>query len=200
MMRNTLITIVLFIVLIACNQSTISLKPDRYGGCSKKTTQSLKELISQDSTVTDDFEQIFIPKSMDQYGKLKTIDFAEAQRLVCNLRESTILSYPLPIFEVKNKSQWVVFSNAEGMWGAVWAFILIDLNDKTIVKATCDHEREAPVGKTNFKKMDYSERFESLNLSDLNLNEAKIDGVSGATKTHDAYIQVLRNAINMYKF
>lgn len=197
-MKNILIIIVHSLVLTSCNQSAITLKPNKKGACSKKTTQILNELISQDSTMSSDLEQILIPKSMDKDGRLRSIDFSEARNMVCNLKESSTLNYPLPVFEVKQKNQWIVFSNSEGMWGPVSALILVDLNNKTIVKLKCDHKNETPLDEINFMDTKYSKRFETLNLKEL--DNIKIDGVSGATKTHDAYVEVIRNAVDKYKF
>ena len=197
-MKNTLFLIFLSAFLISCGPQGADLKPKKQGACHEITKRALKELLSKETADIDDLERVLDSKSLDKNGKLKKITLTQALNLICDLKEKTTLDYPLPVFEIKDSKQWIIFSNSKGHWGPVWAFIHIDRAKQEIVNVKFDHGNEAPVGEVNFRDSSYSERFKNIGLNESNFNTDTIDGVTGATTTHEAYLRAIKKAVGVY--
>lgn len=149
-------------------------------------------------------------KLMDENGATRNAKMGGALEVYLNnTTSSKATSYP--VFEVKNSSLVILPISGKGLWGAIWADVLLDKNTMEIVSIVFDHETETPglgaeITHSYFKnqfvgvRLDPTSRCFSLHQDGEEVLEGKecIDGVSGATITSKGAVQMLNNGLLKY--
>lgn len=118
----------------------------------------------------------------------------------------------LPIFEVKGSDVSLLLFTGKGYVGAVWARVLINKSTRKIVKVRLGHKMESEgygdgIVSSAFgdqfggKKIIFKGNTYGLNQSGTSIIEgsAIVDGVSGATATSTAAVQMLNEGLKQYE-
>lgn len=167
-------------------------------------------LFEMNQSDTININKCITTKSIDKYGMIKKIKFADGNKILFNhFNNRNEESYP--IFEKKGTSNSIIFVKGRGLWGNIFGVILIDKNTQRIKKIEFDHQAETPNVGANFTDSIFESRFENLkitfdstlsfNSNNYSFNRAlqKIDCISGATITCDAAINMIAKEIIKYK-
>lgn len=194
MKHNTLIFILIAVCFSACKNSLV-LKPDVEAACKRRYELRLNDLLSNKLDSVQMSDSLFEQRLLQKDGSDGIIDSEEFIQKVCALTQDTLLRFPLPYLKMKGTDNVVLFTNGKGLWGEVYSYVLFDTKQQFILDVRCDHKSEAPVTKISFKDTLYSARFRNLNMNSL---PAKIDGLSGATITSDAYEKSIIEGIRKY--
>ena len=198
---KTTFALFLLLIITGCNlqSSEFVLTPNYERACKRRCIADFNELMESDSLQILDFKRLLTAKTMDQSGQLTEIDLEEGMQILCKMKDQTSLVFPLPIFEINGTDHAVLFSNGKGLWGPIWMLILVDRKTAVIQNVVCDHKGEAPVGEVSFKDSIYSNRYRDFEFKASEFKSKNIDGVTGATTTHDAYVKTIKNAVEKYE-
>jgi hypothetical protein len=196
-MKYKFITIILIAVCFsACeNENSLVLKPDYTAGCKRKYDLLLHDLLSSRLDSLNKSDSLFQHILLQKNGSDQLIDSDEFAQKVCKLTHDTILKFPLPYLKIKGTDNIVLFTTGKGLWGPVYSFVLFDTKKRLIIDLRCDHKSEAPVTEVSFKDTAYSVRYRNLKMESL---PVKIDGLSGATITSEAYEKSIIEGVRKY--
>ncbi|MCX2720756.1 FMN-binding protein [Lentiprolixibacter aurantiacus] len=118
----------------------------------------------------------------------------------------------LPIFEDKGSDRSLLLFTGKGYLGPIWARILIDKGTGTILKVRFGHEMESEGYGNGIMSSAFGDQFSNQeilsegNVFGLNQNGKAViqgaymvDGVSGATITSSAVVQMLNDGLKKYE-
>lgn len=180
----------------------------------KQLSAVQKEILKfADSTFSDsvDMNKIIAFKKIDTQGIITDIDMNEGVRLFKELKKSNTVD-ALPIFEVINTNTAILPINGRGFGGAIWSKVLVNIKTLEIKKIEFDHKAEtygygSATTQKSFEnqfvgtKIDLDKHFFALqqNMEKRMDDGVFIDGISGATVTSGAAVQVVNLGLQKYK-
>ncbi|UWX54482.1 FMN-binding protein [Maribacter litopenaei] len=218
-MRAFWIIGLLIILFFSCKEKPKGTIPD-----SEKTIKDLpkneglspvqKEILNfADSTFSGrvDMDALIAFKKIDAQGITTDIDMNEGILLYKELIKSNTVEV-LPIFEVKNTNSAILSIKGKGFGGAIWAKVLVDIKTLEIKKIEFDHKSEtygygSAVTQSTFEnqfvgtKIDLDKNSFTLqqNMERRMDDGVYVDGISGATITSAAAIQMVNLGLKKYK-
>ena len=117
-----------------------------------------------------------------------------------------------PIFEIKNTTKVILSVFGNGLWGKIWAKVVVDKKSFEVVDIDFDHKSETPGVGGNINEAAFRDQFigsivklenntYSLYKEDKLIIDGnqRIDGMSGATITSKGAIEMLNNDLMLYK-
>tara|TARA_R110001592_G_scaffold304426_2_gene576896 strand:- start:381 stop:1052 length:672 start_codon:yes stop_codon:yes gene_type:complete len=158
-----------------------------------------------------DINQYIDFKQIDANQSVTAIDMNEAVSLYKKMmkREKATFS---PIFEIKNTNRVILPIQGVGFGGPIWAKVLVDRNTLEIKKIAFEHFAETDgygaamtqlpflnefIGtKINLDKNTFTLQKNMENRID---NGVLVDGISGATMTSEAAIEMVNEGLKKYK-
>ena len=155
------------------------------------TVLSFKALMGKDSVVSSDAGQnLKFYKDITNKGKAAA----------------------LPIFEVKDTDLSLLLFTGKGYVGAVWARVLIDRSTGKTVKVRFGHKLESDGYGDGIVRSAFGDQFGNKQIyfdgttfgltqsgNPLIEGSAMIDGISGATMTSTAVVQMLNDGLKQYR-
>ena len=176
-----------------------------------KIILDLAEFASLEISDTTDIEPILDFKAIDSSGNLQTMDMDQAAKAFKKMM-TTKKSVNLPLFEIKDSEKVVVVFQGRGYVGPIWALLLIDNKTQQIEKIQFDHSAETEGYGDAMSYSSFENQFTGRKLSrglknfGLRQNNSliiegihEIDGLSGATETSKAAIEMINEGLNSYK-
>ncbi|RRQ50575.1 FMN-binding protein [Maribacter algicola] len=209
----------LIILFISCKEEPKVNMPD-----SENTIQDLpkkeglsavqKEIVSfADSTFSynSDMNTLIAYKKIDEKGTITDIDMNEGIRLYKELIKSNTVD-AVPIFEVKNTDTAILTIRGKGFGGAIWAKVLVNIKTLEIKKIEFDHKSETYGYGSAMEQRAFENQFVGTKI-DLDKNSftlqqnmekrmddgVYVDGISGATMTSAAAIEMVNLGLQKYK-
>ncbi len=158
-----------------------------------------------------EIEHLFNFKQIDTGGEVTNVDMNMAIDLYKKMmkREQATL---LPIFEIKNKDSAILPVKGIGFGGAIWAKVMIDKNTLEIKKIEFDHNAESEGYGAAMTQASFEKQFIGtvINLEKNSFVLQKyiekqvddgtlIDGISGATMTSEAALEMVNEGLKGYK-
>ncbi|MFT5824178.1 MAG: Na+-transporting NADH:ubiquinone oxidoreductase subunit C [Crocinitomix sp.] len=210
MIKERLLLFTICIVLISCNRG-----PDLSQNIDVHRIDRIIDEFGKlaDSTYSDStvLGTIMDFKTIDMNGVIESVEEGRAINLYYeNIRSKKTSVFP--IFEIRNTSKVILPVYGHGLWGKIWAKVVIDKATMNVLNIEFGHKSETPgiggnINEPEFKtqfigsKIYLSKNNFSLYKNDKKLieGEQKIDGMSGATITSKAAIEMLNNDLLKYK-
>ncbi|MFD2561394.1 FMN-binding protein [Aquimarina rubra] len=223
-MKRLLLLMVLLSGIWACKKQITTEKqeiPESNSAQQKKEnkgiTQSspfIKELVTFaniKANDSSDIDKLFQVKIIDSTGKISPSNITEGidlyKKAVTSQQQMT-----LPIFEITNSDQVILFAVGKGYMDAIWAKILINKNSQEISKIAFNHKAESEGYGAEITYDSFENKFTGTKISltqntfcllqngkNLIKGDKKIDGISGATITSHAVIQMLNERLKKYQ-
>ncbi len=179
-----------------------------------QTSPIVKELTEfAEVTLADtiNLNKVFLVKEIDEQGNVKTTDLKTGINLykkTLNSQQSTMF----PIFEITNSSKVILVAKSKGYMGAIWAKILMDKTTLEIIKVQFDHKGESEGYGAAFTYTSFENMFTEAKISttrntfglkqdhkDLIQGNQTVDGISGATITSKAAVEMMNTGLKKYK-
>ncbi len=218
-MRTIAFLLPFMLLLCNCKQRTENTEPKLDESVVEVETAAplspvMRELLGFASITfndTTDIDGIFLFHEMDGEGATREIDKDRAINLYKGLMKRSPAS-AFPIFEIKGTEMAILPVQGKGYGGPIWAKILVDRTTLEINKIAFEHKAEsdgygAAISGTTFenqfegKKIDLEKS--ALGLADKierSSDEGNvIEGISGATMTSDAAVDMVNNGIKRYR-
>ncbi len=120
-------------------------------------------------------------------------------------------NYPLYVCEIDGETMYVAPVQGQGLWAAVWGYISLDADGKTIKGAVFDHKSETPglgaeIANDAFEKsfigktIAEGEEFTSVSVikPGPELDEHSVDGISGGTFTSVGVDEMISRTMVVY--
>ena len=135
------------------------------------------------------------------------------------VKQDASYSRKMPLFVGQKDGQkyYIVPMRGNGLWDAIWGYVSLDTNFKTIQGAFFDHKGETPGLGANIKESFFRDDFKGENIFDASgsykgvtvkkgnadpKNERKednaVDAIAGATITGDGVTAMVKKGIKMY--
>ncbi|WP_299211780.1 FMN-binding protein [uncultured Aquimarina sp.] len=156
-------------------------------------------------------EKFFQVKTIDPNGNLSDSNIIKGIDLYKKALKSQSVDI-LPIFEIINTDQVILIVKGKGYMDIIWAKVLINKNTQKISKISFGHVAEsegygAAITYNTFEnkftgaKISFSKNTFGLTQNGKNLIKGgqKIDGISGATITSQAVVQMLNTELKKYQ-
>jgi Na+-transporting NADH:ubiquinone oxidoreductase subunit C len=210
---------VLFAFTLSCKQKKDSEKSKTEQTKQKQETikerpliiKELLKFVDTTLSVGSDVNQIFVFKEIDANGTVEIIDTDRAVTLYRELvKRKEVIS--LPIFELKDTDTAILLVRSKGFGGTIWAKVWVDNETLEIIKIEFDHKAEsdgygAAMTQTSFESQFVGAKINfDKNSFDLQNNIEKridngrlIDGISGATMTSEAVIEMVNKGLLKYR-
>ena len=194
------------LLIFSCGiQTTLDLETEKWAIKSAKLNLGL--IIDSSFTDSSSLSQLFHFKSINQSGKIKTISENEAidiyLKSINNPKQAT-----LPILETKDSKKVIILISGQGLWGPIWANILIEKDTKKILKIEFNHKSETPGLGAKITENKFSKQFNQLRISLANdevklvkkdNSTFKVDAIAGATITSNGVSKMIKEKLNVYK-
>lgn len=215
-MKRIFTVLVLTVIIFSCKQKT-KVAPQEQVVKEVEQTYQLPSTIKEVATFanisltdTTDLDTIMQFKSMDETG-LNPISMEQAV-LLYKEAINTPQTKVLPIFEIKNPTNSVLILSGKGHSGSIWAKLLVNRTTLEIKKVEFGHKSEsegygAAITLSSFEdqfvgaKIDALQNTYGLNQSGRKMIEGTVaaDGLSGATITSQAVVQMCNEGLLNYK-
>lgn len=176
-----------------------------------KTLMEIVQFADLDLTDSTAIEALFQYKQIDKNGVVQPISEEEAISTYKELLKAGT-AQTLPIFEVKGTNEAVIFITGKGYLGAIWAKLLVDNTSLEVKKIEFGHKSESEgygdaITYTSFEEQFIGTTIELTNntfglmQNGQNILEGKttIDGLSGATLTSQAVIEMINAGLSAYE-
>jgi len=123
---------------------------------------------------------------------------------------------PLYIGNVDGKKAYVVPLYGKGLWDAIWGYVALDADLKTVKGAFFDHKGETPGLGANIKESFFYEDFKGESIykgteykgitvakgnndpTNQRKEDNKVDAIAGATITGDGVTAMIKSDLKMY--
>ncbi|WP_299443112.1 FMN-binding protein [uncultured Aquimarina sp.] len=223
-MKRLLVLTMILVIIYACKKQPDTVKQEITTSNSVKiidkkesnnqSSPIFKELIAFANIEADydtNPEKFFQVKTIDPNGNLSDSDVTEGIDLYKKVFKSESEDI-LPIFEIVNTNQVILIVKAKGYMDIIWAKVLVTKNTQEISKISFDHIAEsegygAAITYNTFEnkftsaKISFSQNTFGLTQNGKNLikGDQKIDGISGATITSQAVVQMLNTELKKYQ-
>ncbi|NOQ75085.1 MAG: FMN-binding protein [Crocinitomix sp.] len=210
MKKKLLLFFTICFVLISCDQG---LDLGQNLGVHKKDRITNEFGNLADSTYTDstDLKTILDFKTIDMNGAIESVEEAIAINLYIE-NISSKEAEVFPIFEIQNTSRVILPVYGHGLWGRIWAKVVVDKSTMKVANIEFGHKSETPGIGGNINEPEFKTQFigSEIDLTTNNFSlyqggksliegQQKIDGMSGATITSKAAIEMLNNDLLKYK-
>jgi Na+-transporting NADH:ubiquinone oxidoreductase subunit C len=125
--------------------------------------------------------------------------------------------FPLYVAEVKSETFYIVPLRGSGLWDAIWGYIALESDMRTIKGAVFDHKGETAGLGAEITQQWFQDRFVGekifdtggnlvgINVSktnndpkDLDKDDHEVDAISGATITGDGVTDMIRERLQHY--
>lgn len=161
-----------------------------------------------DVSVVNEF---IVFKQIDTNQTVTTIDMNKAVTLYRKMtRREQVVS--LPIFEIQNTDNAILVIQGVGFGGSIWAKVLVDRTSLEIKKIEFEHKAESEGYGAAMTQSYFEEKFVGTKI-DLEKNTfilqrnkerrmddgTLIDGISGATMTSQAALEMVNLGLKNYK-
>ena len=166
-----------------------------------------------DVVLTDksDINQFIGFKQIDTHQSVTTIDMNDAISLYKRImKREKVTSFP--IFELKNTDEVILPIQGVGFGGPIWAKVLVDKNTLEIKKIAFEHFAETDGYGAAISQSPFANEFigTKINLNKNTFTLQKnienriddgvvVDGISGATMTSEAAIEMVNEGLKKYK-
>lgn len=166
-----------------------------------------------DVVLTDksDINQFIGFKQIDTHQSVTTIDMNDAISLYKRMmKREKVTSFP--IFELKNTDEVILPIQGVGFGGPIWAKVLVDKNTLEIKKIAFEHFAETDGYGAAISQSPFANEFigTKINLDKNTFTLQKnienriddgvvVDGISGATMTSEAAIEMVNEGLKKYK-
>lgn len=166
-----------------------------------------------DVVLTDksDINQFIGFKQIDTHQSVTTIDMNDAISLYKRImKREKVTSFP--IFELKNTDEVILPIQGVGFGGPIWAKVLVDKNTLEIKKIAFEHFAETDGYGAAISQSPFANEFigTKINLDKNTFTLQKnienriddgvvVDGISGATMTSEAAIEMVNEGLKKYK-
>ncbi|MDO1513883.1 FMN-binding protein [Maribacter confluentis] len=218
-MRTKIIMLLLGFLLLNCKDRSPAIKEiDNTGVTQEKAITPVPSVITDlgkfigitfsDSLTVDD---VFNFKKIDLNNVVVSIDMTQSVLLYKKMTKREKAS-SFPIFEVKNTSNVILLVQGLGFGGPIWAIVSLDTNTLEIKNIAFDHFAESDGYGAAMTHSTFEDEFigSVINLEDDTFMMQKnldsriddgviIDGISGATMTSAAAIQMVNKGLMQYK-
>ncbi|GAA4274827.1 FMN-binding protein [Aquimarina gracilis] len=217
-MKPVYYLIFLFLVVGCKQQASNNASSD-----TEKTKPEVKETLQIPSLVKElttfanitinektNLAEVFVVKQIDEEGEITSIDLKSGTTLYKKALSNQ--SNNRPIFEVINSNNIILMTKSNGYTGAIWSKILVDKSTLEILKVQFDHKGESEGYGADFTLSSFENKFVGNKISFrsktfgltqddklLVQGEHKIDGISGATITSKAAVEMMNNGLLKYK-
>ncbi|MBL4703580.1 MAG: FMN-binding protein [Flavobacteriales bacterium] len=154
--------------------------------------------------------ELFKFKKINASGEIEEISKEEGIKLIRTVESSQELT-EWPIVERKKQNKAIITFSGRGLWGMIWGKFLLNLDTKTIEKASFDHNSEAPGIGAKITKNKFTNQFIGLKYGpeltmftlvqdgkEKNSGNQSIDGISGATATSKGAIEMINKSLIVY--
>lgn len=209
----------LFVLVCSCKQNQESQKReaeqiDQKATAKKKRSPIITELerfVDTIPSVGSEDSEIFVFKEIDANGAINTINTDQAVALYEDIvKHKQVTS--LPIFEIKNTDTAILLVKSNGFGGAIWAKVWVDRGTLEIKSIEFDHKAEtdgygAAMTQTSFEsqfagtKINFDKNSFDLqsNMEKGSDNDQMIEGISGATITSEAVVEMVNVGLLKYR-
>ena len=165
-----------------------------------------------DLTVSDTtaIEKLLLFKEIDSIGNSQIIDIDQAARAF-KQKMTTKKSSSFPLLEIQNSDKVVLVLQGKGYGGPIWAKVLINKVSQQIDKLVLDHSAESEGYGTPMTYSSFEGQFTGRNLGNnaqifglrqnkelLMKGNHEIDGLSGATITSKAVVEMMNEGLKSY--
>jgi Na+-transporting NADH:ubiquinone oxidoreductase subunit C len=131
--------------------------------------------------------------------------------LATELRKTDMKTMQFPVFVCNQdgKTSYILSMRGKGLWDAIWGYVSVDSDMRTVIGASFDHKAETAGLGAEIKEKWYQEKFLGKKITDdsgtftsvkvvkkgtATIDDHTVDGVSGGTLTSDGLRDML------YKF
>lgn len=205
-LRNLSI-IVGIIIFCACTFAS-DLVPMMKQVARKHSVETLRNLIDSNLSDSVHLSDLIIFKSVDNQGNTSIISGNQAFNQYEALRSKKQCD-SFPIFEIKNTNNVIIVLKGKGLWGPIWATLLIEKPTRKILKVEFGHANETPglgakIVEKSFKDqyINQSIQFDSVKqnytLIKNDNSASKIDAIAGATITSKGVFMMMNSELNVY--
>jgi len=178
--------------------SSIGLKLSREEA-GEKFNSIIKSAVAVDKNghiLTDNLNEVFSINLADELKKPE-----EQQR------------FPIFIAELNGKTKYIVSMRGKGLWDAIWGFVAVEEDGKTIYGATFDHKSETPGLGAEIKEEPFQRQFVGKIFADETGNflsiavikkgssektDYNVDGISGGTLTSNGVNDMLKKYLSAF--
>ena len=218
-MKTTIIGTIILLLFWNCKQKQDIVKPvleekvqavplQRVLDPALKDLALFAAIAVTDTTDLDDYIDF---KAINDEGELVAID---ADRAVVLYRKSmsSVSATSWPIAEVKNTDNCILMVQGKGLGGPIWAKILVDRSNLAIVKIQLGHKAETEGYGDAIVRSSFGNGFKGaiikFGTSTYGLRQGgqaildgtqMVDGLSGATVTSKAAVEMLNNGLKKYE-
>ena len=173
-----------------------------------KVLVKFADLVISDSIAANEF---FLFKEIKEDGVVEVVDVNKAIDLYKKMiKRGTATSWP--IFEIKDTDTSILFAEGIGFGGPIWAKALVDRKSLEIKKIEFDHKAESEGYGAEMTKSSFEDKFVGTKIDlekktfTLQRNMEKriddgtmVDGISGATMTSEAAIEMVNFGLQKYR-
>jgi Na+-transporting NADH:ubiquinone oxidoreductase subunit C len=165
-----------------------------------------------DRTDKLDAFNIDLRKEYSRYVKpIMSKNKGDDEAIKAALAASEDIHFPIFVCENGGKTYYVLSASGKGLWDDIWGYLGFSSDGKTITGTVFDHKQEtaglgSKVNEDWFEKqfvgktMDENDAFSPLTVvkPGLDLNNHKVDGISGATFTCVGVNEMLERNLEVY--
>ena len=215
-LKNTGINLVLGILLTLfwnCREKAVVEQPLKEVNVTKQISPVVKEFLEFANipfTDTTTISSLIAFKTIDENSKVTNTDSEKNTKIYKNIIKGRSTS-SLLIFEIIGSDEVILVIPGRGNIGAIWAKILIDTKRKEILKLQFEHMVESEGYGNGITQDSYENQFIGKVLendsNDFGLKQNSItliegnsmtDGISGATITSKATVEMINQGLQNY--
>ncbi len=211
-LRSLIRTFWLALVFISCKETTkeVTTIPTPEGTVKESLAPQYKEIGAfMDLILTDStrVEEVFLFKALYDKDSLTDSDAAENLKLYKAIMK-TGRSKAIPIFESRASDLSLVLLTGKGYVGPIWARVLFDRKTRQIVRVSFGHKLETEGYGDAITDTAFQEQFSGAEIrldtpsfalkqgpTEAQEGVSTVDGISGATATSTAVIQLLNSGL-----
>jgi len=216
MLKNTGINLVLGILLTLiwnCREKAVVEQPLKEVNVTKQISPVVKEFLEFANipfTDTTTISSLMAFKTIDENSKVTNSDSEKNTKIYKNIIKGRSTS-SLLIFEIIGSDEVILVIPGRGNIGAIWAKILIDNKRKEIFKLQFEHMVESEGYGDGITQDSYENQFigkvSGNDSNDFGLKQNSItliegnsmtDGISGATITSKATVEMINQGLQKY--
>lgn len=210
----SLVIALLCTLIWSCKEKPSINKPLNEVKVTSQITPEIKELLKfakityTDTTTVSHLLQF---KLIDENGEIRLSDSEENTKAYRNLIKGKATSV-LPIFEIIGSDQVIFVVQNRGNIGNIWAKILLDKKSKETLDISFDHMAESEGYGAGITMGPFENQFVGIVLdtdsNSFGLNQKgkvliegvhMIDGISGATITSKATVEMMNQGVQKYR-
>ncbi len=216
-LKDTGINLVLVLLLTLtwnCREKVVAEQSLKEVNVTKQISPEVKELLKFAKisfTDTSNISRLLDFKLIDENGKVTNSDSERNMKIYKNIIKGRSTS-SLPIFEISGSDNVILVLQSRGNIGAIWAKIIIGNKRKEILKLQFQHMAESEGYGAGITQESYENQFVGkvletdsndfgLKQNSMSLIEGNTmtDGISGATITSKATVEMINQGLQKYR-